>query len=53
MGRLTEALEPATGGTPTDVLFSVRQAVNEFADQAEQFDDLMMLCLEYKGAASE
>ena len=49
MGRLMEALKPAVGGTPKDVLRSVREAVNEFADDAEQFDDLTMLCLEYKG----
>lgn len=48
-----EALEPAVKGTPKDVLFSVRQAVNTFADQAEQFDDLTMLCLEYKGTTLE
>ena len=53
IGRLMEALEPAVKGTPKDVLFSVRQAVNTFADQAEQFDDLTMLCLEYKGTAAE
>ena len=53
ISRLMDALEPAIKGTPKDVLFSVRQAVNTFADQAEQFDDLTMLCLEYKGTAAE
>ena len=53
ISRLMEALEPAVKGTPKDVLFSVRQAVNTFADQAEQFDDLTMLCLEYKGTTLE
>ena len=53
ISRLMDALEPAVKGTPKDVLFSVRQAVNTFADQAEQFDDLTMLCLEYKGTAAE
>ena len=43
------ALEPTVRGTPRDVLSSVRKAVNEFADEAEQFDDLTMMCLEYKG----
>ena len=53
ISRLMDALEPAVKGTPKDVLFSVRQAVNTFADQAEQFDDLTMLCLEYKGTTLE
>ena len=47
--RMMEALRPAAQGTPKDVLTSVREAVNDFADEAEQFDDLTMLCLEYKG----
>ena len=46
---MMEALRPAAQGTPKDVLTSVREAVNDFADEAEQFDDLTMLCLEYKG----
>jgi sigma-B regulation protein RsbU (phosphoserine phosphatase) len=46
---MMKALEPAAQGTPKDVLASVRKAVNEFADEAEQFDDLTMMCLEYKG----
>ena len=48
--RMIEALQPAANGTPGDVLCSVREAVNEFADHAEQFDDLTMLCVEYKGS---
>jgi sigma-B regulation protein RsbU (phosphoserine phosphatase) len=49
MTRMMKALEPTAQGTPKDVLASVRKAVNEFADEAEQFDDLTMMCLEYKG----
>ena len=49
MGRLMESLEPVAQGTPKDVLSSVRKAVNEFADEAEQFDDLTMMCLAYEG----
>ena len=49
MARLMKALKPTVRGTPRDVLSSVRKAVNEFADEAEQFDDLTMMCLEYKG----
>ena len=53
MERLLQALEPAAPGTPRDVVLSVREAVNSFAEQAEQFDDLTMLCLEYKGNDAE
>ena len=48
---MEDALQTAVEGTPLDVLCSVRESVNEFADQAEQFDDLTMLCLEYRGGA--
>ena len=50
ISRMEDALQTAVEGTPQDVLCSVRESVNEFADQAEQFDDLTMLCLEYRGA---
>ena len=49
--RMEDALQTAVEGTRLDVLCSVRESVNEFADQAEQFDDLTMLCLEYRGGA--
>ena len=35
--------------TPKVILEGVRCAVDEFVDGAEQFDDLTMVCLEYKG----
>ena len=47
--RLLSALDQASGGTPEEVLLTVREAVNAFAGNAEQFDDLTMLCVEYKG----
>jgi serine phosphatase RsbU (regulator of sigma subunit) len=31
----------------------MKEAVREFVDGAEQFDDLTMLCLEYKGRKTE
>ena len=33
------------------VLKNVRRAVDDFVQDAEQFDDLTMMCLEYKGGA--
>ena len=35
--------------TPKQVLENVRHAVDGFVGDAEQFDDLTMLCLEYRG----
>ena len=47
--RMIDALnrEPAAG--PQGVLKNVRAAVDEFVRDAEQFDDLTMLCMEYYG----
>ena len=47
--RMIEALNHSTGGGPEEVLTAVRQAVDAFVGDAEQFDDLTMLCLEYFG----
>lgn len=49
IGRLIEALNAAAGDTPVELLKSVRRAVDGFVRDAEQFDDLTMLCMEYKG----
>lgn len=46
--RMIEALNE-NADTPLEVLANVRKSVDEFIGQAEQFDDLTMLCLEYKG----
>ena len=47
--RMLEALNADPDGTPMDILKNVRGAVDSFVRNAEQFDDLTMLCLEYKG----
>lgn len=49
MERLEATLNGIGKKSPKDTLKAVRESVNEFADGAEQFDDLTMLCLEYKG----
>ena len=48
-GRMTDALniEPAAG--PEQILENVRKSVDEFVGDAEPFDDLTMMCLEYRG----
>ena len=52
-GRMLDALNADTGADPASTLKNVRAAVDGFVKDAEQFDDLTMLCLEYRGAASK
>ena len=47
--RMLAALNECPDASPQDVLKNVRRAVDDFVHGAEQFDDLTMLCLEYKG----
>ena len=49
MDRIVESLKKVSDGTPEEILKSVRKDVDVFVKEAEQFDDLTMLCLEYKG----
>ena len=46
--RMIEALNKEPGAAPYCILKNVRSAVDGFVKEAEQFDDLTMLCLEYK-----
>ena len=47
--RMLEALNSDPEASPEQVLRNVRRQVNTFVGDAEQFDDLTMLGLEYKG----
>ena len=47
--RMLETLNKDPNATPEQVLNNIQQAVNDFVKEAEQFDDLTMLCVEYKG----
>lgn len=47
--RMLEALNIRPDDQPEQILEHVRDAVEDFVGTAEQFDDLTMLCLEYKG----
>ena len=51
--RMITALNEDVAAEPEQVLRNVRLAVKRFVGTAEQFDDLTMLCLEYRGKASE
>ena len=47
--RMLAALNEDTDATPERMMKNVRRAVDSFVKDAEQFDDLTMLCLAYKG----
>jgi len=47
--RMLTALNEDAGASPEQLLKTVRRAVDGFVKDAEQFDDLTMLCVEYKG----
>ena len=47
--RMIETLSSCTDNTPKEILQGVKSAVDSFVGDAEQFDDLTMMCLEYKG----
>ena len=51
--RMIEALSTANDEAPKKVLETVKSAVDEFVGEADQFDDITMLCLQYKGASTE
>ncbi|MBQ1787625.1 MAG: SpoIIE family protein phosphatase, partial [Erysipelotrichaceae bacterium] len=47
--RMLEALNKDPGADPETILKNVNEGINGFVRKAEQFDDVTMLCLEYKG----
>ena len=53
MERMVAALNEVPDAPPEQVLAHVRAAVDRFIHGAKQFDDLTMLCLEYRGSAAE
>ena len=48
MARLGEILNKEKSGTPHDILPAIKRDIDEFVGEAPQFDDITMLCLEYK-----
>ena len=46
--RLIEVLNSVKNDTPDEILRSVKRATDLFVGKAPQFDDLTMLCLEFK-----
>ena len=48
--RMLAALNAAADASPKEILDSVQKAVDGFVRDAEQFDDVTMVCVEYKEA---
>ena len=48
-GRMLEALNNAPKAHPKEIVSQVRGAMEAFVKDAEQFDDITMLCVEYRG----
>ena len=51
--RMLAALNASPEASPQELLNNVRRAVDGFMKDAEQFDDLTMLCLEYRGRGED
>ena len=49
--RLVEALNSDKEATPQQVLSNVKSHIEGFVKDADQFDDITMLCLKYNGPA--
>ena len=49
--RIAAVLNEVREKSPEELLQHMKKAVDTFVQDAEQFDDLTMLCLEYKGPA--
>ena len=47
--RMVSALNEVCEKSPEELLLHMKKAVDAFVQDAAQFDDLTMLCLEYKG----
>jgi len=48
MARLGQVLNRVKTGTPHEILPAVKQDIDAFVGEADQFDDITMLCLEYR-----
>lgn len=46
--RMINALNKDANVSPSVVMQNVYEDINDFVKEAEQFDDLTMMCIEYK-----
>ena len=49
MDRLERSVNSAADGTPEEIIDTVRKDIDVFVGDAEQFDDMTMVCAEYAG----
>ena len=49
LDRLLGALNETPEASPKEIIQQVRKSLDVFVQDAEQFDDITMLCIEYKG----
>ena len=47
--RLVDALNKDPDALPEDIINNVKSAVDSYAGDTPQFDDITMLCLRYRG----
>ena len=50
--RMIAALREKENESPEAILASVNRSIDAFVGRAPQFDDLTMLCVEYRGPAN-
>lgn len=51
--RMLAALNTKSDAGPDEILGNVHAAISDFVGEAEQFDDITMLCLRYKGPKAD
>jgi serine phosphatase RsbU (regulator of sigma subunit) len=51
--RMLETLNQYADASPKQILAEVHESVHRFVKDAEQFDDMTMLCLKYNGTANQ
>ncbi len=52
MDRLEKILGECSGKSPGEILPTVKQDIDKFVGNAPQFDDITMICMEYRGKNS-
>lgn len=51
--RMLDTLNSEKDGTPEEIISAIHKGVDAFVGEAEQFDDLTVLCLEYHGSSPD
>ena len=46
---MIDILNKDSSASPEGIINNIYMSIDEFVGEAEQFDDITMLCLEYKG----